>query len=342
MTEKKLQFNKSGWLKKKKIERKTLIFLDNFVWNEMIKENNKDFIEIKERLSQLSKSGKIIVPIGISMISEIVNREDHQQVIKILKLIDDLSNGVFFLIYKTIFKNELKKQLLSKLNNKTPSRINEEEIFGPTWEMLGEITIKLKNLPPNLPSDEQINILFEKMASEIKLHNLSHAWFHSKGLYKNASGEYLEKRYKEEVPQVDFAQALKEEKGVYAKSLINEVKDIIIEIMPHVTDEVKLKEILGKHLTECIENCPTFECYVTMHAKLRSGKDLSKSIKVNDFFDIFHLTEAIPYCDIILCDKGMAHVLKQELKFDKKFKTEIMDSTQIQHFKKKLEEIENE
>jgi hypothetical protein len=51
-------------------------------------------------------------------------------------------------------------------------------------------------------------------------------------------------------------------------------------------------------------------------------KNNEMKVEVNDLYDIGHLTVAIPYCDVVVCDKKMASVVISS-GLDKTYNTKV-------------------
>ena len=53
--------------------------------------------------------------------------------------------------------------------------------------------------------------------------------------------------------------------------------------------------------------------------------DANRPVKVNHVYDIAHLAVALPYCDVVVCDKEMEHVVKQ-FKLDQRYGTSVFSN----------------
>ncbi len=72
-----------------------------------------------------------------------------------------------------------------------------------------------------------------------------------------------------------------------------------------------------------LENFPTALCFFTL--LFQRDQQYHRAIQSNDMEDIWHLTLAIPYCDIVVTEKMWTTIAKQS-KLDKKCSTTILSS----------------
>ena len=54
-------------------------------------------------------------------------------------------------------------------------------------------------------------------------------------------------------------------------------------------------------------------------------KNLQSNAEINDMYDMAHLSVAVPYCDIVVCDKKMKSALRQS-KLAQKYQTTVFSS----------------
>jgi len=78
-----------------------------------------------------------------------------------------------------------------------------------------------------------------------------------------------------------------------------------------------------KGVYDLLENIPTALCLFTLIYE--RDQQLQRPIQVNDFNDIWFLSLAIPYSDIVVTEKMWTSIAKRT-KLDKKCKTIILSS----------------
>ena len=54
-------------------------------------------------------------------------------------------------------------------------------------------------------------------------------------------------------------------------------------------------------------------------------KNLQSNAETNDMYDIAHFSVAVPYCDVVVCDKKMKSALEQS-KLARKYQTTVFAS----------------
>jgi hypothetical protein len=72
------------------------------------------------------------------------------------------------------------------------------------------------------------------------------------------------------------------------------------------------------------------ELYVLYETNVNSNSPLT----TNDWFDSCHASVALPYCDVFLTERKLAHLLRQELKADLQYDCKVIGSIEeaLQHF----------
>lgn len=340
---KKFVFDKTAWIQNKSLLNKRVVFLDTFVWSKIIREEEQDFVELRELLLRSVRSGKIIVAVNISLVSEVVDRADAKQAKEILGLFDEFSEGVFLTNTYTLFPKELKEQIVARLEGRDVQKLDRNVAFGPIWEVLGEAHLSQSAVEGNNIDRKAASKIFQRLA-QIKFTDFPEAWFYNKGAYKKYSQKYLRKRYKQEMSDMSYRTILKEERDALGRGQVGAILSVCNKILSRVIYEGlgsqdRFKEIVSKELKVAVNDCPTFSISTRLHAKLRFLRDGFKSIRVNHFYDIFHLSNAIPYCDYVICDKEMAHLCRNELKLNKEFGTIILTSDELDDFTEQLDKI---
>jgi hypothetical protein len=71
---------------------------------------------------------------------------------------------------------------------------------------------------------------------------------------------------------------------------------------------------------------PTYSVWAKLHAYL--AKSFQGEMKVNHLYDFAHLAVAIPYCDVVVIDKEMAHLVTSR-KLDSEYGTDVF--TDLEH-----------
>ena len=73
--------------------------------------------------------------------------------------------------------------------------------------------------------------------------------------------------------------------------------------------------------TDFLENISLIRTWSDLHLYLYH-KNTEMKVEVNDVYGIGHLSVAIPYCDVVVCDKKMASVLSSS-SLDKNYDTKV-------------------
>lgn len=327
------RFNKEKWIREKSISERKFVFLDTFVWSEMIRAESQVFKDLREVLTQSVMDKQIIVVINISLVTEVTQRADAEQTKRILALFDTLSDGVYLNSSHTIFCEELEERVVSRLEGRPIERLSPNVVFGPMVEMLGSFYIDwpflqmdIRGFAPNEVAENYLGVI-----ADLELTDLPEVWMHRPSAYKNAITDHLNEKYRQTIPTMTYSDILEEEQSSLAMHFAPWVAEVYNDVKGTCEDleSAKLYErIISQELRQLFVGCPTIAITSEIHAKLRLQKDEYKSLKPNDFYDALHLSCAIPNCDYVLCDRGMAHMCKTELQLDNRYQTTIFSSNE--------------
>lgn len=80
-----------------------------------------------------------------------------------------------------------------------------------------------------------------------------------------------------------------------------------------------------KDIEDLLDDIPTARCFLTLI--YHRDSQLQRPIQTNDFNDIWFLTLAIPYSDIVVTERMWVSIATRA-KLDKKYDTELLSSIQ--------------
>jgi len=333
-------FDKEKWIQKKNISRRKFVFLDTFAWSEIIAGDSQKFEDLEEVLIQSVKDKKIIVAINISLVTEAMGRDDTEQARSILGLFDILSDGVYLISSDALLSKELEEQIVSRVEGRPVRKLSSSVVFGPMAEMLGSFYIEQEADTSDDVDHRTVQTLFGAVA-EMKLTDFPEIWMHRSAGFKKGMLDYLAERHKQTIPQMEYSNILKEEQFWLERHYIPLTTKVCNTILFRVIYEglgsqELYRKIISQEIRQVFANCPTVSTVTEIQARLRLHKDMHQSLKFTDFYDVLHLSRAIPYCDYVLCDRGMAHMCRNELQLDTRYQTKIFNSNEINEFITKI------
>lgn len=332
MSTKKYSIKDIEWLLPHNLNQKLVIFLDTFVWSNIITECNEHYKTLGQILKRLVKDKKVHVAVYMGSVLEIAMRDDKGQVRKIIDLIEELSSGVFIKCLDLTFDDELTEEVTAKLKGRKVQPIDRNRVFGPFWEFAQSLSIEMpewfEDVEP-AKKDDLLNQLRKKIYSvQLADSDFPKHFGQAGSQFKSNIEQSLKKRYEQTMPEMSLKEILTEEQKAFGKTFSLNFLKVMLKIAKDNPLKGVMSNLTAKELTDCVYRCPTFYCYTNLQARLRYQKDKGKHLKANHAYDALHLGIAIPYVDWLFCDKEMAEVTRQA-KLDKKYKTKIYTEPDI-------------
>ncbi len=298
--------------------------------------------ELLTTLTNLVKAGKVICPINANLFAELLKQRDDKTRMATAQLIDELSLGVALQPEEERIGTEIHHCALLTLTH--PSAGALEPLNRLVWTsvsyVLGFTNLEMDALPSaeilacdkafmdyfwDLPFADQIstlgpapehlstqwNLIAEKINTETKKHGKNPGSF--KELHLHEFVGYLED-YLPTMTQVIHhiaAQAA----GIAPSSVETAASEEDGKTLLRILSETFRQEKLGKQL-------PTVVIKSALHALVRWN--MKRQFTGNDLHDFGHASAALPYFDYFATDKGLKHLITNELKYDQKYDVVVM------------------
>lgn len=96
---------------------------------------------------------------------------------------------------------------------------------------------------------------------------------------------------------------------------------IVSYILPFMPTNDKVEN--RKQVLELLQKLPSFYTHSILAYKNGRMQPKNRPIHENDFFDIMHLSSAIPYCDVVVTEKKWVDLAKQA-KLDELYNTILL------------------
>src|SRR5262245_30206809 len=91
----------------------------------------------------------------------------------------------------------------------------------------------------------------------------------------------------------------------------------------HTVNRTAVQQFKARSLGHLL---PGLSIMTELYALYETDRDAKKPLSSNDWFDSSHAAAALPYCDVFLTEKNLAHMLRQMLKADVQYGCQVIGS----------------
>lgn len=292
---------------------KIIVYLDTKDIIEIAKTFKNNNEELKSKILDLNKKNNIIFPIStihlleFSAVKNISQKEDATETLKLI------SKNKGIKTITDVMRYEIKNMLIKEFNLNFPYLNIKEEIITNGIDIFGSYCKEINNfeLTKDILKDDWIEFFLSEENPKIKNTDTNFIEFVNE-IEKNR--KYIEEK-KIKRPQLIDNSVL---------GLMNDFKNIVHEIILDLnTNNTKLNLQIPKDnffSTENLLKIPTIEIWSKLHLLYWTNKEMK--IQVNDLYDFWFLSVAIPYCDVVTLDNKMKSVLTT-FKILEKYNTKI-------------------
>jgi len=307
-----------------------VVYLDQKGWIELAKMyygRTSKGRRLIERILEGSDKGKLVFPLSISHLDETMRISNARRKKQLASLMAEMSKGYAFQPYvDLVIQAEVLNIVLRKLG--LPAQNIRDRVLGRGISHLigGKPGLVSKRSAKSLELPEEIkNKLLERLESTetiefaLKLNRPR-----SLDLGMKESIEKMEK-IRRELARIRDNDLRK--RVFLARNLTELVLPKLAEILykNHLPVDFVIKEKPTREdIYGFLDSVPTALCFFTLI--YQRDQQLQRPIEMNDFNDIWFLTLAIPYSDIVVTEKMFASIAKRA-KLDRKCKTAILTST---------------
>lgn len=289
-------------------ESSKIVYLDQNAWIELSRflEGKKSSCDKKlfDIVIQASNSGTAFFPISLIHLSEIMNTAKAEWRKELLSLMLEVSHYYTFMPYWDKLRDLEIKNLVSKELGKPLIDVRSYLVEKGFSNLMGATpTVKSEKISPKILKEINQKLLAALNNPEIFLEYTQKIYSNHKNEDKKAIQEFEEIR-----------KELSQFKNYQDRRKIFLWRNIIATILPKLyTSLVEMnaplslsKKIFGDYdADEFLSKLPTALCEFTL--LFQRDEQPSRPIQVNDFYDIWHLTLAIPYCDIVVTEKDVGN-----------------------------------
>jgi len=307
-----------------------IVYLDQKCWIDIAKlyygQPTKEEKALIERILQSSEKGQLIFPLSLSHFEETMKIGNSRRKSQLAFLMAKLSQGYALQPYfEKVIEAEIQNIMLRKLALPTVNirdfvlKKGVSQLVGATPELVFEKGIASSEAIQEI-KEKLLDLLEEPKTIEILL-NQSLPKSFGRGLEKSI--REMEKNRRE----------LRKIKDNNLRKKAFLARNIFAIILPELA-KISLEYNLPKHffirekpterdVNEFLDSIPTALCLFMLI--FQRDQQFQRPIPKNDFNDIWFLTLAIPYCDIVVTEKMWTTIARQA-KLDTKCNTMILSS----------------
>jgi hypothetical protein len=320
-----------------RVMTKYRVYLDTKYWirfRDLLLGRNNDSSDAKlyNLLSKACREASLICPVSYSAIAELLNQQDEHTRLTTARLMDELSDNVCLERPDYLFANEvdwfLSQQLSINADECTPSDLawtRPAFFVGQgtlvTDALSGEQTLAMQKCIDDSMAWLNIEQLIGRLGGSPRMTS-GHRHSYTKDLTQQTSDTLNREKVKPENRLPSFSDYVLSEVIGIADGMKNLLAPVMERAM-HRTGCTKqlnqaenaigaelLKRLLANayRFGKLREQVPQLHIWASLHALVRY--DQKRAYKNGDYEDFRHAGSAIPYCDVFLTERSLAHMLK--------------------------------
>lgn len=307
-----------------------IVYLDQNAWIELsrVREGQKSSCDKKllETIIQASNNGTALFPISFTHLLEITNTAKAEWRKELLSLILEISHYYTFTHWTNLRELEIKNLVLRELD--LPLIDVRSNLVGKGFSNLMGATLTGTVKGINLQMLKEINKKFLLALNEPEIF-LEYA----QRIYKDHKSEDSTAIQEFERSREELKNQFKDYQDRRKVFLWRNIRATIFPKLylslfelnaPLSLSKKIFAKILGKYdAEEFLNKLPTALCEFTLF--FQRDELPKRPIQVNDLYDVWHLTLAIPYCDIVVTEKTWTAIAK-DTKLDELCNTVILSS----------------
>jgi hypothetical protein len=306
-----------------------IVYLDQKGWIDLAKIHygapSKEK-ELVERILEGSDEGKLVFPLSISHLDETMRISNARRRNQLASLMAEVSKGYAFQPYvRLVIHVEVLNIVLRKLG--LPAQNVRDLVLGRGISNLigGKPQLILKRGAKSLELPQEIKKKLSERLESTETIELA---------LKQKRPRSLDKGMKESIEKMEKIRGelarIKDNDLRKRLFLARNLSEMVLPELAKILYENRLPAdfvIKEKPTREDIygflDSVPTALCFLTLI--YQRDQQFQRPIEMNDFNDIWFLTLAIPYSDIVVTEKMFASIAKRA-KLDRKCKTVILTS----------------
>lgn len=289
-----------------------------------------------KRIMSLVADNKVIFPMSVGHLMEIASVGKDQQRQELADVIKKISQGHVLYPMFLLMRTDVRNRIIDHYSlNESIVDVYERAVVKGFFKAFGEYDIDYSGWDSSNP----LASIIAKLQIDSVLED--------EELIKLLLSLHIPKIGQGSQEHIQMMQAINQDRVMNRGKTLKEKEEECVlglsrEFVKLATDIIKdlglTNEFLSKKppshfwTKEYMATIPIMNIWAKMHMYLYH--DENREIKVNHFYDIFHIAVALPYCDVLALDKEMTHIITRH-KMD-----QMYDSTVFNNLNKTIDFIE--
>jgi hypothetical protein len=309
-------------------EKPIYIYLDQNKWIDLSRAyydmtEGQKFKRILDKIQKGISNKKIICPLSFEHVFETRKKKDLTRRKRLATVMSEISQGNTISPQSIMRKWELSRalgDLFQKPSIYMPSAFG----VGIPFALGKEFVVKDED-GNRIEMPEKFHLEVDKTLTSLET-MLSFFVDNDEATNLKAHEEY-NKSQEEFIKRVEIFRQKSKKQGktkhryAYMMSLIIAIQNELKEPLELYNETLeKFFQLEDEKIISSFENCPTINTEVSLVVSRNEQWD--KKIKINDSMDISFLTVAIPYCDIVVTEKFLGTLIRQN-NLHEKYSTQI-------------------
>jgi len=305
-----------------------VIYLDQNAWIDLAN-SSRETIDL---VTTLSESDSVIFPLSIVHLEE--TSKDHNLTRKqeLASLMIRISKGYCFLPYvDQIIEKEIRREVFRRLgltlsNTDLRNYVLKKGICNMIGVKPSVVKRKSANIPDQPPNDVKKKMLDFLDTPEAMLSAFL-VPYECDIKIRQMREEAVKKMEQNREGSLKIRDKASRREAVFGEFIIDVIGQMVAKVMTELNvprDRAFFVNWTKKDVEDFINHIPTALCLYTL--LLKRDEQSERPIQVNDIADVWALSLAIPYSDVVVTEKMWTSILMQETKLAKKCNTIIVKS----------------
>jgi len=309
------------------MRKMSIIYLDQFVYIKLLQTAEyPEYEKICKRIIESSQKGNNKFPFSFVHIFESLKRQKLNSRKDLLKFIFDLSKFYTIRPFNQVKNMEVRNAILKSLDFKSMDL--SDYVFGDEFIHCIGRKVEIKSDKPNKEIPDEIK---KGLSSTLKDSEYMASWlcnqtiFGEQFIHQNNLIDLTDKLEKLRKRNYRHPDKNMRKKISIVRFFIEFIRDDFIKVCLeyNLNSKEHIKYIFPhKDSVEVfIKSIPTAYVFHVLFDVL--DQDISRPIKPNDILDIMFIAIAVPYCDVVVTERGWSKILNQK-KIGEMYETKII------------------
>jgi hypothetical protein len=286
------------------------VYIDLNHWIGLAKARKAGELGLEQRIAKLVHAGKIVVPLSAVHVLEVASILGAQQRQDIADVLREVSRGIVLTPMDAMRYYEVGERVASHFQRPLKLHPAQRAFSKGFFRILGDFSVDFspwRAIDPEKSAQAEAEVW--SALSDDRVLDQMLSLYHPKIPVNGPEHEVMKegiRLLRSGIADKDLAVAETECLLGLNMEFIKLVDQAIAELG---LDWAEVSSNPPRHFwsAEYMESLPTFNVWSKLYLYL--GRALSRDITVNDLYDMGHLAVAVPYCDAVVVDKAMAHLL---------------------------------